>query len=93
MDENSRVMLTTIDNPFSPFDQFTEWLDFDQAHDYGTCEFLAHFVFTSDSLSEVENNEEMERAIDWIIKNDPRNIYRKVRKSDYKVKAIQDEDM
>lgn len=86
------VMLTTFDNPYSPFKNFEQWLQFDNEHDYGTCEFLAHFVFTSDSLSESENNEEMERAIDWIVKNDPRQIYRKVHENDYKSQEISEDD-
>ena len=77
-------MLTTFDNPYSPFDQFDEWLQFDNLHDYGTCEFLARFCFTSDSLSENENSRIIEETIDDIVKNDPRKIYIKVHESDFK---------
>ena len=37
------------------------------------------YARTSDELSDEENNLEVERAIDEIIKYDFRNIYRKVR--------------
>ena len=39
---------------------------------------LARFAKTSDSLSDEENNEEIERAIDEIVKNDFENVYFKV---------------
>ena len=81
---SNACMLTTFDNPYSPFDQFDEWLQFDNLHDYGTCEFLARFCYTSDELSEKENEEVVEQAIDDIIANDPRNIYVKVYEKDYK---------
>ena len=81
--EIKKCMLTTFDNPYSPFDQFEDWLQFDNLHDYGTCEFLARFCFTSDSLSEYENSRIIEDAIDDIIKHDPRKIYVKVYESDF----------
>lgn len=83
MSKINECMLTTVDNPFSPFTQFDDWFKFDCEHDYGTCEFLAHFVFTSDSLSDAENVWVMEQAIDQIIQYDPRKIYKKVYESDY----------
>lgn len=84
MANTNKCMITTIDNPFSPFDQFIEWLQFDNLHDYGTCELLARFSFLSDQLSEQENDEVNEQAIDDLIKYDPRNIYKKVYEKDFK---------
>ena len=84
MASESKVMLTTFDNPYSPFTDFDQWYQFDQEHDYGTCEFIARFLFNSDALSDPENDEETERVIDDIVKNDVRQIYRKVRETDYK---------
>ena len=71
-------MLTTFDNPYDPFDQFTLWLMFDKEKGYNTCEYLARIVQLSDDLTEKEVDEETERAIDEIIKYDPFNIYKKV---------------
>jgi hypothetical protein len=78
----SRVALTTVDNPYNPFTQFDDWFQFDCQHDYGTCEFLARFCYTSDQLSPAENFQEAERAIDDIIKHDVRKIYKKVYESE-----------
>ena len=71
-------MLTTFDNPYDPFDQFTLWLMFDKEKGYDSCEHLARIVQLSDDLSEKEVQEETERAIDEIIMYDPLNIYKKV---------------
>lgn len=71
-------MLTTVDNPFDPFEQFTSWFMFDEEKGYHTCSYLGRIARTSDQLSEEENELENERAIDEILKYDFRNIYKKV---------------
>lgn len=81
MANNDECMLTTFDNPYDPFEQFTLWLLFDKEHGYNTCEYLARIANISDQLSEHENNLEVERAIDEIIKLNPLNIYKKVRRN------------
>ena len=73
----AKCMLTTFDNPYDPFDQFDQWFMFDNDHGYCSCQYLARIARTSDALSEKENDEEVERAIDEIIKLDPFNIYKK----------------
>lgn len=78
----TRVALTTFDNPYSPFEQFDSWFQFDLDKGYNSCELLGRIARTSDQLSDKENEEEIERAIDEIIKYDFRNIYKKVRKED-----------
>ena len=78
MDKDPRVMLTTVDNPWNPFTNWDEWLRFDNDCDYGTCEFVALFLRTSDQLSPRENFDESLRVFDDIIKHDPRKIYKKV---------------
>ena len=73
-------MITTIDNPFNPFTNFTEWFLFDVEKGYNTCSYLARIARTSDSLSDEENDKEIEKAIDSIIQLDFMNIYRKITK-------------
>lgn len=75
----SRCMLTTFDNPYNPFEQFTSWLLFDVEKGYDSCAYLGRIARTSDQLSDEENDLEIERAIDEIIKYDFRNIYKKVK--------------
>ena len=74
----SKCMLTTVDNPFDPFEQFTSWFMFDEEKGYHTCSYLGRIARTSDQLSEEENELENERAIDDILKYDFRNVYKKV---------------
>lgn len=73
-----RFALTTFDNPFNPFEQFNSWFLFDEEKGYHSCAYLGRIAKTSDQFSDEENNAEVERAIDEIIKYDFRNIYKKV---------------
>ena len=75
----TKTMLTTKDNPFDPFDQFDSWYRFDMDKGYCSCSYLARIARTSDQLTDEENNKEVERAIDEIIKYDFMNIYKKVK--------------
>lgn len=76
----NECMLTTVDNPFDPFTQFDSWFLFDVEKGYNSCAYLDRIAKTSDQLSDKENEEEIERAIDEIIKYDFMNIYKKVKK-------------
>lgn len=74
--------LTTFDNPFDPFDDFTQWLLFDNEKGYNTVGRLARLLTNlPDDLSEVEEEQEKEKAIDTIIANDFLNIYKKVERN------------
>lgn len=73
--------LTTIDNPYDPFEQFDEWFLFDEEKGYHSSAYLGRIARTSDQLSDEENRREVERAIDEIIKYDFRGIYKKVKHS------------
>ena len=74
------VMLSTIDNPYDPFDNFSSWYMFDVESGYNSCAYLARIAKTSEQFTDTENEEEIERAIDEIIQYDFRNIYIKVKK-------------
>ena len=73
-------MLTTIDNPFDPFEQFTSWMLFDKEKGYDSSERLMRIANISDDMTQKEVDEEIERAVDEIIKYDFMNIYVKVKK-------------
>jgi hypothetical protein len=72
-------MLTTFDNPYNPFEQFVPWFLFDTEKGYNSCAYLGRIARTSDQFTEEENNQEIENAIDEIIKYDFMNVYKKVR--------------
>lgn len=73
-------MLTTVDNPFDPFDDFTSWFLFDIEKGYDSCGKVMRIAKLSDDLTEKEEDVEIERAIDEIIKYDPLDVYKKVTK-------------
>ena len=73
-----QCMLTTIDNPYDPFNSFDSWYMFDLDKGYGSCSYLARIAKTSDQLTDEENALEVERAIDEIIRLDFMNVYKKV---------------
>ena len=75
-------MITTFDNPYNPFEQFSEWFLFDVEKGYNTCSYIARIANFSDDMTQKEIDEENERAIDEIIKYDFMNIYKKVRRND-----------
>lgn len=78
LNTNSKWAITTKDNPHNPFKDFSNWYMFDTQKGYNTCNYLARIVKPSDLLSDEENDIELERAIDEIIKHDFLNIYVKV---------------
>ena len=78
----NEVMLTTIDNPYNPFEQFDLWLLFDKEKGYNTCEYLARIVNLTNDMSEKEIEVATDKAIDEIIVNDPFGIYKKVTSED-----------
>ena len=74
----SRCALTTFDNPFNPLTEFDKWFEYDEIKGYHSSGYLGRIARTSSSLSDEENEDEIERAIDEIIKLDFMGIYAKV---------------
>jgi hypothetical protein len=75
-----RTMLTTLDNPYSPFDDFAAWYAYDMQSGYNTTSFLARITKTSYELSSADYDLEIEDAINEIVKENVLGIYRKVTK-------------
>lgn len=73
-------MLTTIDNPFNPFEDFTSWFLFDVEKGYYSCQRLARLANISDDMAQWEKDEVIEKAIDTIIELDFLDVYIKVRR-------------
>jgi hypothetical protein len=72
------VMLTTIDNPFSPITEFERWQQYDESKGYFTCSYLARIAKTSIELSEVDEALAIEQAINEIVDLNLLGIYKKV---------------
>lgn len=75
-----QTMLTTKDNPYDPFEDFTSWFMFDIEKGYNTCGKLMRIAKVSNDMSEVEYNKEVDRAIDRIIELDFLDIFKKTEK-------------
>lgn len=71
------IMLTTVDNPWDPVDNFDSWLQFDTEKGYNSCAMLAKIAKTSDQMSPREYTNELEHAIDDIVKYDFMHVYKK----------------
>ena len=68
-------MLTTYDNPYSPFDQFPQWQLFDIEMGYNTCQLLGRIIKLESDMTEKEREEAYDLAVDEIIKYDDLGIY------------------
>lgn len=71
-------MVTTNDNPFNYFTQFDQWLAFDTAKGYHTLSFLARVVRSSDDLSDPDQEDAIDIAVNEIVQHNVLGIYRKV---------------
>ena len=74
------VMLSTIDNPYNPYENFSQWLLYDTLHGYHSCGKLDRALVVDDSMSDEEVNAAINDAIDDIIAADPTGMYIKVSK-------------
>lgn len=71
-------LLTTVDNPYHPIDQFDEWLRFDHEHGYYTMERLAKVAGISYDLTDLENQRNINAAVDDFIRLDELGIYKRI---------------
>ena len=74
------TMLTTVDNPFDPFEQFDSWFMFDCEKGYNSYGKLMRLAEISEDMSSVEYNNAIENAIDRLIEIDFLDIFKKITK-------------
>jgi hypothetical protein len=60
-------MLTTVDNPWNPFTHYNEWNTWDISHGYHTAGMLARICHTSLDLSDADNEQAIESAMQEIV--------------------------
>jgi len=70
--------LTTVDNPYDPYEQFDQWFAFDTEKGYNCCGLLERVARTSEELSPEDNRIEINNAVDQIVLNDPTGLYKRV---------------
>lgn len=71
----TKYMLTTFDNPFNPFVDFSSWYMFDCEMHHNTCSRLARIAEIDSEMSEKEIDAEKERAMKLITKYDFENKF------------------
>lgn len=75
-----RCALTTVDNPFDPFNEFLDWYLFDMEKGYNSCSILARLTTERDDMTMEEEAADTENAINRLIEADPLNLYVKVKR-------------
>lgn len=73
-------MLTTVDNPYDPFENFQEWYAHDERLGHHSSALLARVCMSSDDLSESDMNLAIDQAIDEIVELNASGVHRKVTK-------------
>ena len=76
-------MLTTKDNPYSPFTHYDEWNAWDVSHGYNTSAYLARISKDSSDLSPAQSQTAVNDAIDEIVYFNLTGNYMKVSEDDY----------
>ena len=69
--------LTTTDNPFDPFEQFTSRYLFDMEKGYDCCGRVDRLVNITDEMTDYEIECEVERAIDRLVELDFTDTFKK----------------
>lgn len=85
-------MLTTVDNPYDPFTQWDEWLAWDDAAGYCTPGLLARITRMSSELSEGDQHQAVQLAIDEIVKENVLGVLRKVKRGDVVITSVDDSE-
>ena len=75
-------MLTTVDNPYDPFTQWDEWYSWDENAGYHTPGLLARITHTSADLSEADQHQAIQMAIDEIVQENVLGVSKKVKRGD-----------
>ena len=85
MDNN--YLLTTIDNPYDPFEEFSLWNLFDKEKGHNTCELIGRLSRMSFDMTSKEEEEEYDRVVDFIILHDLQDKYKRFYKNENKQNA------
>ena len=80
---DDEVRLTTYDNPYSPFDEFDRWLQFDRYEkQYDTIELLARNIDLIDNAEDFDEDEVRTIVINDIVKRNPFGVHIKITKEE-----------
>jgi hypothetical protein len=80
-DNSEQAMLTTVDNPFSPFDNYQEWYEWDRSAGYHTPGLLARIAKISNNLSDADRELAIRQAMDEIANYNVSGMHKLVTRS------------
>ena len=80
MSDDSEQMLTTVDNPWNPFTNYSEWYAFDRTQGYNTPGLLARIAKVSLDVSDSDFELSIAQAMDEIVKENVSGMHRLVSK-------------
>ena len=83
-EDTDSIMLSTIDNPYDPFTQWDQWLNYDTVNGYNTCQYLARVTYSSNELSDIDQSIAITNAINEILKLNILGLYIIVKKGQFK---------
>lgn len=69
------VMLTTVDNPYNPFEDFDKWINYDMVHGYNSCGIVARLAPGVDEYNEEFDVDARCDAIMRFVREDPLKHY------------------
>ena len=73
-----RYLLTTIDNPYDPSEDFDKWNQWDCEHGYYTNQRIAKVQSTSIDLTDCENQRIINGIIDDFMRLDDTGLYKRI---------------
>ena len=85
-DVTANTMLTTVDNPYDPFDEFDKWLTFDIGKGYNTCGLLARQTSFVSQSSDLNEEFAIQTAMEQLVKDNVLGVHRLVTKQNTKQK-------
>lgn len=68
-------MLSTSDNPYNPWTEFDQWRTWDEQSEYYTLSYLARITRTSNELSELDESQAIDIAIQEILDENITGMY------------------
>ena len=81
--------ITTVDNPYDPTTNLSEWLNYDRIKGYNTCERLASLDTTSEKNTDQENNDAILNSMETMVKNGV--VGKDGKLVEYKIIAVKDD--
>lgn len=74
----AKVMLSTVDNPYSPFDEYDAWFTWDIEAGYHTSEFLGRIMNASHEMSDADYDLMIEHAVDECVEENVFGVFIKI---------------